>query len=94
MQFAKIEPDDFMRFQIGVKPVYAQIEQHLIDIGGRGLAGSEYKLEVMHLAGWKYGKLVSYGAHPEIAANAFNLVRLALENTQEKTQILQQLKPS
>jgi hypothetical protein len=91
MQFAKIESDDFMRFQPGVKPVYAQIEQVLIDIGGPGLEGSEYKTKVLQLAGWKYGKLVSFGAHPEVAATVFNLVRLVLETTQEKASVLQKL---
>ena len=93
MQFAKIEQEDFMRFQPGVKPVYAQIEQTLIDIGGPGLEGSEYKAKVLQLAGWKYGKLVSFGAHPDVAATAFNLVRLVLESTQEKSGILQKLQP-
>ncbi len=93
MQFANIEPDAFMRFQLGVKPAYAQIEQTLIDIGGAGLAGSEYKAKVLQLAGWKYGKLVSFGAHPEVAAMAFNVVRLVLESTQEKDAVLQQLQP-
>lgn len=94
MQFAKIEPSDFMSFKPGIKPIYAQIEQALIDIGGPGLEGSEYKVKVLQLAGWKYGKLVSFGAHPEVAATAFNLVRLALENSQEKTSLLQQLQSS
>lgn len=91
MQFNPVQPEDFMRFQPGVKPVYAQIEQVLIDLGGRGIDGTEYKMQALRLAGWKYGKLVSFGAHPEVAASAFNLVRLALEAEQDRDSLLQAL---
>ena len=91
LQFEEITENDFMSFTPGQKPTYAKIEEALISIGGGGLEGNKYKKEALECAGWKYGKLISYGAHPETAASVFNKIRLALADTEERDILLEKL---
>lgn len=87
MEFRKIEANDFLTFIPGT-PAHVEIETVLIEIGGGGKNGIQYKQEVMAKAGWKYKELTSYGAHAETAATAFNRIAEALKNTQDKDQLL------
>jgi len=83
-----IMPEEFTSFKPGVKPAYSQIEEMLIEMGGRGVAGNSFKKEILTKAGWKYGALISYGAHPETAAAIFNKIRELLAKTQVKEEFL------
>ena len=89
--FDEVLADDFMSFQPGKKPTYSLIEEALISIGGGGLTGHDFKKVALEQAGWKYGKLISYGAHPDTAASAFNKVRDVLSESQDKEEILGKL---
>lgn len=91
LDIKEIESDEFMTFKAGVKPNYVKIEEALIEIGGRGIPGAKFKKLALEKAGWKYGKLISYGAHPDTAADAFNKVRPILLATQKEDEILAQL---
>lgn len=90
-EFQAIQEGDFTSFTPGQKPVYAQIEELLIKIGGGGKTGNEFKKEVLELAGWKYGKLISYGAHPDTAVVAFNRLRDVLAVSDRKKDIIEKL---
>lgn len=90
MDIKEVQPNDFLTFS-REKPAHVLIEQTLIDMGGTGNKGVEFKKDVMTKAGWKYGKLVSYGAHPETAAAAFNKIRNVLESTRDPAEILKKL---
>lgn len=91
LQFEEVSENDFMTFTPGQKPTYAKIEETLISIGGGGVEGNNYKKTALETAGWKYGKLISYGAHPETAASVFNKIRAALESTEERDLLLEKL---
>ncbi len=88
MEFENINLDDFTSFKIGHKPSYVLIEESLIDIGGQGIKGNEFKKKCLNEAGWKYGKLISYGSHPETACQVFVTIKAILEKTQEKDEII------
>ena len=90
-EFKEVSPDDFLTFS-REQPSYVAIEQTLIEIGGGGNRGVEYKKEALNAAGWNYGKLVSYGAHAGKAADAFNRIREALAQTDNRDDVLDKLK--
>jgi len=89
LDISEINRDEFLTFKAGVKPNYVKIEEALIEIGGRGIDGAKFKKDVLEKAGWKYGKLISYGAHPDVAADAFNKLREVLLDTQDKDEIIE-----
>ncbi|MGX5201824.1 hypothetical protein [Aliikangiella sp. IMCC44632] len=91
LKFKPVEPNDFLTFTPGA-PSHIQIETAIIDIGGGGKKGIEYKWQVLAAAGWKYKELTSYGAHAEIAAEAFNRIREVLAQTDESEEVLAMLK--
>lgn len=90
-EFKEVSPDDFLTFS-REQPSYVAIEQALIELGGGGNQGVEYKKEALSAAGWNYGKLVSYGAHAGKAADAFNKIREALAQTEDSSEMLDRLK--
>lgn len=90
-QFKEVNADDFTRFSKEM-PSYVLIEQALNEIGGGGNKGVEFKKEALGVAGWKYGKLISYGAHPQTAAEVFNKIRQALSQGESKDDIITLLK--
>lgn len=89
VEFEKVTEEDFLTFKPGAKPTYTKIEEALISIGGGGLEGNKYKKLCLEKAGWTYGKLISYGAHPDKAAAAFNKLREALAEAEEKEAVLE-----
>lgn len=89
-EFTEVTPEDFMTFS-RTPPSYVKIEQRLIELGGNGVKGAEYKTSALNKAGWKYGKLISFGAHPETAAEVFNKVRKALASNEDQKKILEAL---
>jgi hypothetical protein len=80
MQFGDVQLEDFTTFKAGVTLPHVEIEKRLIEIGGNGVKGNDFKKECLLQAGWKYGKLTSYGAHPEVAVEAFTTLKDVLEN--------------
>lgn len=89
-EFKEVSPDDFLTFS-REQPSYVAIEQALIELGGGGNRGVEYKKAALSAAGWKYGKLVSYGAHANTAAAAFNKIREALAQSNDSEELLNKL---
>jgi len=85
-EFKEVDPNDFMTFS-RESPAHVLIEAHVIDIGGGGKKGIEYKQELLKLAGWKFHALTSYGAHAETAASAFNKLRQVLAKTDDQEQV-------
>lgn len=90
-QFKEVNAEDFTRFSKEM-PSYVLIEQALNEIGGGGNTGVAFKKEALGAAGWRYGKLISYGAHPQAAAEAFNKIREALSHSESKDDVLNMLK--
>ncbi|MCG8668983.1 MAG: hypothetical protein MI867_06185 [Pseudomonadales bacterium] len=89
-EYKEVSPDDFLTFS-REQPSYVAIEQALIEIGGGGNRGVEYKKSALNAAGWNYGKLVSYGAHASTAADAFNKIREALAQSDDGDTVLSHL---
>lgn len=74
--FEEVLEGDFMQFG---KPLsFLEIERTLLEMGGGGVKGTEYKHKALQAAGWTGHALTSYASRPAIAAKAFNQVRLAL----------------
>lgn len=74
--FDEVLEGDFMKFG---KPLsFIEIERTLLEIGGGGVKGTEYKHKALQAAGWTGHALTNYASRPAIAAKAFNQVRLAL----------------
>ena len=76
-EIAEVHVDDFMKITMDPLP-HKLIENALSEMGGGGVNGMTFKQEMLKIAGWKGDKLTSYAKRPEIAAEAFNRVRLAL----------------
>ncbi|MFN2309338.1 MAG: hypothetical protein ABR553_06320 [Gammaproteobacteria bacterium] len=89
-EFAEVSEDDFSRIG-GERPPHTRIEATLIALGGSGVQGTEFKHRALKAAGWKYGKMVSYGSNPKLAAEVFNRVRCALAACRDHEQLLQAL---
>lgn len=89
---AEIQEEDFSRIG-GAKPPHLKIEAALIEIGGTGVHGNEFKMRALKAAGWKYGKMTPYGSYPKVAAEAFNRIRSVLSATKDQEQLLQALQP-
>ena len=80
MEFEEVKKEDFLTFS-RTQPSYVKLEQFLIEIGGTGVKGADFKKQALAAAGWSYGALVSYGAHPDKAAEVFNNIRKAMESS-------------
>lgn len=78
-KFEPVQADDFMKFG-GERPSYLLIEDELMAMGGLGVAGNQFKKEVLKAAGWTGGALTTYAQRPAVAAASFNRIREALEN--------------
>ena len=90
MNIAEVHEDDFSRIG-GDKPPHLKLEAALIEIGGSGVRGTDFKLRALKAAGWKYGKMMPYGSYPKAAAEAFNRIRSALASSTDQDQLLQAL---
>ena len=86
-EFREITEDEFSRIG-GDPPEHRKIEAVLVQIGGSGVRGNDFKREALKAAGWSYGKMTSYGAKPEAAARAFNRLRGVLISVREKEALL------
>jgi len=80
MNFGEVNLEDFTTFKAGAQLAHVEIEKKLIELGGNGLKGNDFKKKCLAKAGWKYGKLTSYGAYPEVATEAFKKIKDVLES--------------
>ena len=81
-EFIEVKPEDFMKFG-GDKPSHLKIEEALIKMGGKGTNGNQFKKDILKLAGWTGGSLTTYASRSEVAAQAFNQIRKALETAED-----------
>ncbi len=75
----------------GDKPSHLLIEEALIKMGGDGTIGGTFKKEVLKMAGWTGGALTTYASRSQVAAEAFNRVREALEKASDADELKSQL---
>lgn len=90
-EFKKVDANDFMTFSKDPPP-HLQIEGYIMELGGGGKNGVEYKMKLLKAAGWKHHALTSYGAHADTATVAFNNIRQVLMKTDDRDQILDKLR--
>lgn len=86
--FAVVQPEDFMKFG-GAKPSHLLIEEALIKMGGTH--GGQFKKDILKMAGWTGGSLTTYASRAEVAAEAFNRIREALETASTADELKSQL---
>lgn len=84
--FEEVKEGDFMQFG---KPLsFLEIEKALLQLGGGGVEGTQYKNRVLQAAGWTGHALKSYASRPAVAAEVFNRVREVLSQTADAEEIL------
>ena len=91
-KFEEVKAEDFMKIG-GEPPPHRKIEQVLLDMGGAGKHGAEFKFTALKAAGWKYDRLTGYAKNPDLAAEVFNKLREALAETNDKDRLLELLAP-
>lgn len=87
MSFDEVQVDDFSKIG-GGRASFLLIEDALIEIGGQGVNGTNFKTDALRAAGWSYGKLTTYASKAEKAVVAFNKVRMALSQSDDKDEVL------
>ena len=92
-EFKEVTTDEFSRIG-GEPPEHRKIEAALVNIGGKGVHGNNFKREALKAAGWNYGKMTSYGSKPDAAARAFNRLREVLSRVEDKDAVLAALAES
>jgi len=90
-QFPEVQAEDFSKITAEKLP-HQLIEIALIEIGGGGVSGTEFKTQAIRAAGWSAQRLATYSGKPDKAAAAFNRVREVLADTREMGQVMQRLK--
>jgi len=80
--FAEVSVEDFSKITMDRLP-HQEIETALITMGGGGVRGTEFKTDMLKRAGWTGNALTSFAKRPEVAAEAFNRVRLAIAETED-----------
>jgi len=88
--FEEVKAEDFSKLTIDPLPHQA-IERAIIAIGGGGVAGMQFKNEILVKAGWSTDRLRSYASRADQAAQAFNRVRVILEDTEDRDELLSRL---
>lgn len=89
--FPEVSPDDFMKITTNRLP-HQDIEAELINIGGGGVDGTNFKNDLVKAAGWKKMRLSSYAGDPQMAATAFNKIREALTKTINPDELISLIK--
>ncbi len=89
-QYAEVQPEDFMKIG-GDKPPHLLIEQELISLGSQTGNGGAFKKEALKMAGWSGGSLTTYASRAQVAADAFNRIRNALDGTSTAEELKQKL---
>jgi len=82
-ELRKVSAEDFTKLTTERLP-HQDIENALIAMGGGGVKGMDFKNNALKKAGWKGDRLTSFAKKPEDAAKAFNTVRKALKETDDK----------
>lgn len=90
-QHVEVQQDDFMSFG-GERPSYLDIEDELMALGGHGVSGSNFKKEMLKLAGWTGGALTTYAQRPAVACSAFNKIRELLPKVSSAEELKTALK--
>ena len=90
-EFPEIQTDDFSKITLQRLP-HQDIEMTLIQIGGGGVRGTQFKTDAVRAAGWRGESLATYAGKPEMAAQAFNRLREILAETDDKDQVMERLK--
>lgn len=85
----EVQEGDFMKITASLP--HLQIDQALVRIGGGGLHGTNFRDQLLKAAGWTGHKLTTYASRPAQAAAAFNIIRAALELTEESQELLTQV---
>lgn len=85
-QYPEVQPEDFMKIG-GDKPSHLLIEQQLIALGGKSGNGGAFKKEALKLAGWTGGSLTTYASRADLAAEAFNRIRTALDGVESADEL-------
>ena len=89
MSYPQVQPEDFMKIG-GDKPGHLMIEQTLISLGSEAGNGGAFKKEALKLAGWTGGALTTYASRAQVAADAFNRIREALDSGVNSAEELKQ----
>ena len=87
MNFAAVQAEDFSKFG-GPRASFQLIEDALVQIGGQGVRGTQFKVDALKAAGWHYGKLTTYASKAEKASEAFNKIRMALAQSADRDELL------
>lgn len=90
-EFAEVQQDDFMKFG-GERPSYLLIEDALMELGGHGVSGNNFKNDMIKLAGWTGGALTTYAQRAAVAQAAFNKIREILPKVSTATELESALK--
>ncbi|ODS24115.1 hypothetical protein AB835_05120 [Candidatus Endobugula sertula] len=88
--YPEVQPEDFMKISRD-KPSHLLIEQQLITLGSRIGNGGTFKKEILKLVGWNGGSLTTYASRAELAAEAFNRIRAALEGVESAEELKEKL---
>lgn len=86
--YPEIKPEDFTKLTLDKLP-HQEIEMALMVMGGGGVAGTEFKNKLMKAAGWTKPRLSTYAGYPDMAAVAFNKIRVALTQTENPAELLE-----
>ncbi len=87
MRFEEVQAEDFSKFG-GPRASFQLIEDTLVQIGGQGVKGTQFKMDALKAAGWHYGKLTTYASKAEKASMAFNKIRMALSQSGDRDELL------
>lgn len=85
--FPEVQVEDFSKITIERLP-HQEIEMALIAIGGGGVRGTQFKTDVVRAAGWSGERLSTYAGKPEMAAEVFNRIRVALAETEDMNELM------
>lgn len=89
-EYTEILPEDFTKITAQKLP-HQEIEMALMAIGSSGSgsgSGTEFKNNLLKAAGWKKMRLSTYAGDPDMAADAFNKVRIALSQTDNPEELM------
>lgn len=92
-EFPEVQAEDFSKITIQRLP-HQEIEMALIQIGGGGVRGTQFKTDAVRAAGWNGERLSTYAGKPDMAAQAFNRLRNILAETDDMAQVMERLKAS
>lgn len=88
-EFPLIKPEDFTTITTERLP-HQEVEMAIMAIGKKGVSGgTDFKYKLLKAAGWKKMRLSTYAGDPDMAADAFNKIRVALAQTDDPDRLLE-----